>query len=134
MSVCSNSSQMSVSVFGDEMPIDEALDQIFLDLQSNLNSCHCSIRSLAMSDERADTFLEAGGLVLEINGFADEIQTLFRELKSVSKQLLGRCPKEYTNDWKQLQDKFKREIVEKKRKESQMKDLQKQMALSQITE
>ena len=134
MSVCSNSSEMSVSVFGEEMPIDQALDQIFLDLQSNLNSCHCSIRSLAMSDERADTFLEAGGLVLEINGFADEIQTLFRELKSVSKQLLGRCPKEYANDWKQLQDKFKRDKIQKKENEKQLQNLQKQMAMTEIKE
>ena len=89
----------------DEMDVGEALDVLFSEMQNNLNSCHCSVRQLAMSEERADTYMEAAEFHLNIEIYVDTLAGLFKELKSVSKQVLGPCPKEYKNEFKALQEK-----------------------------
>ena len=94
-SVGSNSS--SVSFRGEEIDVSDALDMLFKDLQENLNHCHCSVRQLAQSEERADTFLEAAQFDFEIQDYVEGLTVLFKELKQVSKDVLGKPPPEYKN-------------------------------------
>lgn len=132
-SIASTSSSM-VSFRGeDEVPIDEALDALFRDLQSNLNNCQCSVRSLAMSEERADTFLEACEYHFQIEDYVNTLMDLFDELKDISKQALGKCPKEYKSEFKALCEKRKEEKKRQKDEAKQLKQMAK-MSLSEIKE
>jgi len=130
-SVASNAS--SVSFRGEEMGVDEALDELFVELQQNLNSCQCSIRNLAQSEERSETFMEAVGYHFEILDYIDILQNLFSELRGVSKQVVGSCPKEYREEYKALQEKRKTDKKRMKEEEKQAKQMEK-MSLSAITE
>ena len=94
-SVGSNSS--SVSFRGELTDVSDALDMLFKDLQENLNHCHCSVRQLAQCEERADTFLEAAQFDFEIQDYVEGLTVLFKELKQVSKDVLGKPPPEYKN-------------------------------------
>jgi len=107
----------------DEMDVGEALDVLFSEMQNNLNSCHCSVRQLAMSEERADTYMEAAEHHLAIGDYVDILVVLFKELKSVSKQVLGPCPKDYKDEFKALQEKRKQAKKAAKEKEKQMKSI-----------
>jgi hypothetical protein len=91
----------------EEVDVSSALDILFAELQDNLNSCHCSVRQLAMSEERADSYMEAATHHFAIEDFVDLLLVLFKELKSVSKQVLGTCPKDYKDEFKALQEKRK---------------------------
>jgi hypothetical protein len=91
----------------DEVDVSEALDVLFKEMQENLNGCHCSVRQLAMSEERADTYMEAAEHHFAIEDYANVLTVLFKELKSVSKQVLGTCPSQYKDEFKALQEKRK---------------------------
>jgi hypothetical protein len=86
-----------VSFRGEEIDVSDALDMLFKDLQENLNHCHCSVRQLAQCEERADTFLEAAQFDFEIQDYVEGLTVLFKELKQVSKDVLGKPPPEYKN-------------------------------------
>lgn len=132
-SIASTSSSM-VSFRGeDDVPIDEALDALFRDLQSNLNNCQCSVRELAMSEERADTYMEAVSHYHAITDYVDTLMDLFSELKDVSKQCLGACPPQYKSEFKSLCEKRKEEKKRQKDEAKQLKQMAK-MSLSEIKE
>jgi hypothetical protein len=44
-------SSVTVSAFGDEMPLEEAVDAIFKDIQDHINELHVQIRLLTMTEE-----------------------------------------------------------------------------------
>jgi hypothetical protein len=94
-SVGSNTS--SIAFRGEEIDLSDALDLLFKDLQENLNHCHCAVRQLAQCEDRADTYLEAAEFDFQIQDFVDELSGLFKELKHVSKDVLGKPPPEYKN-------------------------------------
>ena len=132
-SIASTSSSM-VSFRGeDEVPIDEALDMLYREIQDNLNHSQCSVRELAMSEERADTFIEAVSHYHAITDYVDTLMDLFSELKDVAKQCLGACPKEYKEEYKALCDKRKEEKKRQKDDAKQLKQMAK-MSLSEIKE
>lgn len=127
-SVASNAT--TISFRGDDnMPVDEALDLLFRELQSNLNRTQCSIRELANSEEKNDTFLEAAEHYFAIDNYVDVLLGLFTELKSVSKQVLGTCPKEYKEEYKALCD--KRKADKKHEKDNQKLSLSKLNIISE---
>ena len=109
MSVSSAGSCMSVSVFGeDDVPVDQALDEVFRLIQENINNAHVATRQLAMVPEQDGDFIVAAEFHLQICGFVDELNGLFKELKSVSKQIMGVCPKEHKEEYKALVEKVKK--------------------------
>lgn len=83
---------MSVSYNGSEVTLDEALDDVFTTLQQNINDCHVYVRSLAMFADRNDEYEIGLKTVLSIHDEIDSMMNLFKELKSVTKQVLGNPP------------------------------------------
>jgi hypothetical protein len=122
-SIASNTSY--VSFRGEEMDTSEALDMLFKDIQENLNNCHCCIRQLAQCEDRNDTFLEAAEFDFQIQDFVDELAGLFKELKGVSKDVLGKPPPEYKNLYAIALEKRKEDKLRQKNEAKMNKDLQK---------
>ncbi len=89
MSICSAMSDMSVSYCGSEMPLEQALDECFVSLQDTLNHLHCYVRELGMLPEQDSDYMVGLDKVLQINDGIDDMTDLFKELKSVSKQVIG---------------------------------------------
>ena len=89
MSISSQMSDMSVSYCGSEVPLADALDQVFTELQGTLNSLHCATRTLAMMPDQDNDYLEELDQVLQISDGVDQMTELFKELKSVAKQVLA---------------------------------------------
>jgi hypothetical protein len=107
-SICSTMSSMTVSAFGqDDMDLEAALDHVFIDLQTFVNGCHCEVRGLAMCEDRADTYIEAAKLWRELDRDITGALFLFKELRSITKQLLGSCPKEYKQEFAELKKSWK---------------------------
>lgn len=121
-SIGSTSSGISVSLWGAECDFDVAVDEIFKRLQEKLNSAHCATRELGMKDERNDTFMEAAELYFNIVDFCDELNDLFKDLKSCSKEALGKCPSDLKIEFKAYSDKRKQQRSEAKLREKQERE------------
>ena len=106
MSVCSNSSSI-VSFRGEQIDINDALDTLFRDLQQKLNYCHSTVRTLVMSEDREESYIEMATHVWEIEDYTDILDELFGELRTVSKEILGKCPPEEKDEFKKISDKRK---------------------------
>jgi hypothetical protein len=98
---------MSCSFRGEEIDINEALDELFHEIQSNLNNCQCQIRGLAQSEERNDTFIESSRYDFAIQDYVMTLIGLFKELKAVSKSALGKIPAEHRDEYAKLIEKRK---------------------------
>ena len=107
-------SDLSVSYYGEEVDLEQALDDIFKRIQEFHNSTHCSVRELAMMPEQDDDFLQAYELNCVIDDRIGGIVDLMRELKSICKQVLGPVPKEHKEEVAKLKaDAKKRKEIEK---------------------
>ena len=100
---------MSVSYCGDEMPIEQALDQVFTELIQHQNHLHCYTRELCMMGEQDNDYMEGLNKVLTIHDNIDEMSDLFKELKSVCSQVLGKPKKEEKEQAKKIIDDHKAE-------------------------
>ncbi len=109
MSISSQMSSMSVSYCGDEMPIEQALDQVFTELIQHPNHLHCYTRELCMMGEQDNDYMEGLKKVLTIHDNIDEMSDLFKELKSVCSQVLGKPKKEEKEQAKKIIDDHKAE-------------------------
>ena len=117
MSTFSTSSQQSVSVFGqDGVDIDKATDLIFKQLQDTLNQASCCVRRLIMIPEQDDSFMAAAEIQEELSNYIDDFRNLMLELRSVSKQLLGVCPKAVKIEYKVFLEQKKKERADEKEK------------------
>ena len=87
MSVCSQMSEMSVSMHGDEVGLVEAIDTVFRDLQKHLNSSQCNLRSLSLCHDRNDEFEISHRYCVEIDQDLGEMLLLFKDLKSIVLQI-----------------------------------------------
>jgi hypothetical protein len=119
MSVCSNSSSI-VSFRGEEIDVNDALDTLFKDLQQKLNYCHSTVRTLVMSEDRDESYIETAAHVWEIEDYTDVLDELFGELRTVAKEILGKCPTDEKEEFKKLSDKRK---DDKKRAKEAKKNL-----------
>ena len=108
MSICSQMSQMSVSYCGSEVSLESAVDSCFKSLQKHLNNSQCSLRSLAMLVDQDNDFKSAVRLGYEITEDVNGMQALFKELKSLVRQI---TPKPESDEEKQWAKDF---IAEKK--------------------
>jgi hypothetical protein len=130
-SIASTSS--SVSFRGEEIDVSDALDMLFKDLQENLNHCHCSVRQLAQCEERADTFMEAAQFDFEIQDYVEGLTGLFKELKQVSKDVLGKPPPEYKSLYSIALEKRKADKLREK-EEAKMANQLEKMQMEIISE
>ena len=89
MSQFSTATTMSVSYFGEEKDLGEALDDVFKQLQSNLNDTHCKVRELAMCPEQDGDFYVMCDLVEDIEDYVGDMTGLMKELVKVVKQVRG---------------------------------------------
>jgi hypothetical protein len=127
-SISSNASTV-VSFRDEEIDLDEALRVLYQELQENLNHSQCSIRQLSMCSERNDDFIEAANIYLELNDYIDVLLDLFTELKSVSKQCLGKPPQEVKEEFnKMLNDRKEK----KKQAKQQAKEAEKKVKMMDI--
>ena len=58
MSVSSNGSQLSINYNGEEMDLEQMLDQTVKGIQTHLNDLQLQLRQVAQSDDRNDDFCE----------------------------------------------------------------------------
>jgi len=111
-SIASNGSTMSVSYFGSEMAVEQALDDCFKRLQESLNECHVNSRSLCMLAEQDSDWKTSVDNTFQITDFADGMVELLRELKKVVVQVRGKpqddAEKRYLKD---TTERRKREAV-----------------------
>ena len=126
MSVSSQMSEMSISMNGAEVNLEQAIDDTFKSLQSHLNSCQCGLRNLGMCNERNDIFEVSHKYCMDIDDDVSEMLLLFKDLKSIMKQvkLKPESPEEVEwlrnfNEQKQL------EKAEQKKLDAVDKQLQK---------
>jgi hypothetical protein len=126
MSTTSSTSTI-VSFRGDEaVELDTALNELYMEIQQNLNYSQCSIRQLACSSEQDNDFMVAVNIYHELDNYVLGLLALFKELQDVSKQCLGKCPPEHKEEYKKMCD--DRKERQKKEKE-QMKELEKNMKM-----
>lgn len=92
-SMGSNMSERSVSCFGEDMPLEEAIDEIFKQIQEHINELHVQVRQLCQSEDRADTYDEALEFYTGVASHVKEGNIVFKELVKVCKQLLPKKPK-----------------------------------------
>ena len=87
MSISSQMSEMSISLNGEEIMLEEAVDETFKNLQAFLNSTQCDLRNLASCDERNETFEVSHSYCTKIDDNISEMNELFKSLKSIVKQI-----------------------------------------------
>ena len=110
-----------VSFRGDDgVDLNECLDELYRDIQSNLNDSQCSVRTMARLKED-DDFRECVPIHFAVLNYVDTLTDLFNELKQVSKDVLGRPGKDDKN-W------YKKECDERKERIKKMKEAQKEEA------
>ena len=120
MSISSNGSQMSVSYYGEEKDFDDMCDECFRDLQSYMNDIHSKVRQLAIIPEQDNNYMVGVDCYLQIQNGIDGISSLMKELKSVSKQVLGKPPTELKDQVKAKMDAYK---LEKKMQTNSLDDV-----------
>ena len=126
MSVCSQMSEMSVSMHGDEVNLVEAIDTVFRDLQQHLNSSQCNLRNLAQCGERNDEFEVSHKYCCSIDDDLSEMLLLFKDLKSIVKQIKLKPESDEEKEWlKQFELTRKLEREEEKRIDTIEKSLKK---------
>jgi len=99
MSVCSSASSM-VSYNGSEMPVDQAIDEVYKAIQGHLNDSQSGLRQLAMLPEQNidGIFQESVELSDRIIESIDGMVALFKELRSVTRQCVPK-PNEQEKIW-----------------------------------
>ena len=129
MSVSSVGSSMSIGSFRgqDDVDLDTVLDELYKDLQSNLNNTQSAIRQLAACPEQDADFIEAAKIYFELDDYVDTLLELFRELKSVSKEVLGTAPKDLKTEYKKMCEDRKANKVAIKAREKEQAALLKQV-------
>jgi hypothetical protein len=119
-STCSSvMSETSVIWNGEETDLETCVDETFKLAQQHMNGIHVQIRELAQVPERNEDYLTALDIYLElekdINGLAD----IFKELKKVSKSVLGSPPKELKSEVASRMAKWKTEMAVAKQRQKE---------------
>ena len=87
-------SEISVSYNGeDDVPLEDAVDDVFKQIQEHINMIHIQLRQLCMADDRNEDFLECLKYHESLSEHMNEGSTLFKSVIKISKQLLPKKPK-----------------------------------------
>ena len=99
MSIKSNMSDLSVVLNGEEVNIDDAINDTYREIQSHLNTTQSQLRNLAQVEERSETFRYSHELCTNIDYNIKQILELFKDLKSIVKQVKLRPADQSDKDW-----------------------------------
>lgn len=91
-SMCSGMSDMSINYNDEEMSLEDAVTDIFGQIQDHINQCHVEIRNMCQLVERDDEYEEIYTFYAGMVEHIDEGSKVFRELKKVMKQVIGKPP------------------------------------------
>ena len=105
----------------EEVDLNEALDQLYRDIQKNLNESQCSVRSMARLKED-DDFIECVPIHFAVLDYVDILSGLFSELAQVSKDVLGKPGKDDKDWYKKECDLRKQRIKKQKEDAKKLKD------------
>lgn len=97
----------------DGVDLNDCLDELYREIQSNLNDSQCSVRTMARLKED-DEFKECVPIHFAVLHYVDVLTDLFNELKQVSKDVLGRPGKEDKDWYKKQCDERKERIAKAK--------------------
>ena len=111
MSTLSTASSI-VSFRDEEVEFDEAIDELFKEIQTNFNNIHATIRQLAMSEDRNDTYEEKLDIHFSIIDYIETVNESFKELDGVSKQVVGKPVGD-------IEKKYLKDTIEKRKQEKQ---------------
>lgn len=100
----------------DGVDLNECLDELYRDIQSNLNDSQCSVRTMARLKED-DDFRDCVPIHFAVLDYVDALTGLFNELKQVSKDVLGR-PGRDDKDWYKNQCDERKERIKKAKDEA----------------
>ena len=100
----------------DGVDLNECLDELYRDIQSNLNDSQCSVRTMARLKED-DDFKDCVPIHFAVLNYVDTLTDLFNELKQVSKEVLGRPGKD-DKDWYKKQCDERKERIKKAKAEA----------------
>ena len=129
MSISSSTSTIISFRGDDEVDLDTALNELYGEMQQQLNYSQCAIRQLAACPEQDGDFIEAVKIYFELDDYVEQLLSLFKELQGVSKQCLGKCPKDLKLEYdKMVSDRKER----KKREKEEAKQLAKQIKSMEI--
>lgn len=123
MSTTSNAT--TVTYHGEEVALDVAIDDVFGLIQNNINHSHSTIRQIGMSQERDEDYLVVGEFNWRLSCYVDELNGLFKDLKKISKSVLGTCPPELKVEYQQMLDRLNREYTAEKEREKRLEEAQK---------
>lgn len=99
MSISSNMSDVSVVLNGEEVDIDTAINDTYRDIQGYLNTTQSQLRNLAQAGERSETFRYSHEICTNIDINIKEILELFKDLKSMVKQIRLKPTSEEDKAW-----------------------------------
>lgn len=89
MSVASGASSVSVSLNGETMNLETALDTVVRDLQKHLNLVQLHLRMIGMGSERGDDFQEMINEADQIQNGIVEMNFLFQDLYDMAYEIVG---------------------------------------------
>ena len=112
MSISSNGSSISINYNGQEMNLEEMLDETVKGIQMHLNDLQLQLRQVAQSEDRNDDFEEIVEFTDAVEDDVNEMIFLFEDLKSVASQIRGPTPKD-KKQW-YLEHKLKRKEDQQK--------------------
>ena len=116
-----------VSFRGEEVELEKVLDDLYVDIQQNLNNSQCCVREMSTLLENDNDYLESLKIHHAVCDYVDVLSELFKELKDVSKQVLGRPPKELKDKVKEINEKRKEEKLKQKEEEKKQKEEEKNL-------
>ena len=104
-SVCSSFSMVSIN--GQEMDAEQAVDQSMKELQEGLNNVHVQLRRLLMCDERGDPYQEVKPRCVKADDCIKDVVDIAKDIKGLIKQLCPKKPKGWTaNDEQKMMREF----------------------------
>jgi len=116
-----------VSFRGEEgIDLNDCLDQLYRDIQKNLNESQCSVRNMARLKED-DDFRECVPIHFAVLDYVDILSGLFTELAAVSKDVLGKPGKDDKDWYKKECDLRKQRIKKQKEDAKKSKDEEKEL-------
>jgi|GEM_PF-5192803 len=117
MSSVGSSCSTFVSFRGEDgVDLDQALDELYREIQTNLNHSQCSVREMARLNED-DLFRDCVPVHFGILDYVDVLSGLFNELTQVSKEVLGK-PGKSDRDWYKAQCDERKERIAKAKAEA----------------
>ena len=110
----------------EEVDLNDCLDQLYRDIQKNLNESQCSVRNMARLRED-DEFKDCVPIHFAVLDYVDILSGLFSELAQVSKDVLGKPGKD-EKDWYKKECDLRKERIKKQKEESKkLKDDEKEL-------